>query len=113
MLLDAFMSAIWKELLLEIPDFKSYMTYMFEQKQTPSIVKNQSNLPDFIDSKVIPFDMLKAELFYPSRDENKATDALCTAMPVVMAEAVLVELRDMSKATHKRLSSGKRKFGGR
>ena len=32
------------------------MKYMFEEKQTPTIVKNQSNLPDFIDLKVLPFD---------------------------------------------------------
>ena len=112
MLSELFMCGIWTELLVEIPAFKLYMTYLFEEKQKPTINNNQSNLPDFIDSKVLPFDLLRAELFYPSRDENKATDTLCTTMAVVMAKAILVELRDTSKATHEHLSSGKEEKGG-
>ena len=65
------MCNIWAELLVEIPDFQSYMKYLFEEKQQPTINKNQSNLPNFMTSKVVPFDLLKAELFYPNRDEIK------------------------------------------
>ena len=113
MLSEFFMCNIWDELLLEIPEFQSYMNYLFEEKQQPTINKHQSNLPDFITSKVLPFDLLKAELFYPNRDENKVTDNLCTTMAVVMGKAILVELRDTTKATHEHLSSGKGEKGGR
>ena len=61
---------------------------------------------------MLPFDLLKAELLYPSRDGNKVTDTLCTTMAIVMAKAILVELRDTSKATHEHLSSGEGGKGG-
>ena len=86
---------------------------MFEQKETPTIVKNQSNPTDYDNSKVVSYDLLRAELIYFTQDENKATDTLCRAMAVELAEAILVELRDTTKAIHEYLSSAEGKLGGR
>ena len=40
-------------------------------------------------SQVIPMDVLKAELFYPERDENKATGDLVKRMAVNVADCIL------------------------
>ena len=64
-------------------------------------------------SRVLLFDKLKAELFYPERTENIATKALATKMAVEMASCLLTELRDPNKATSYYLSSGKGKFSWR
>ena len=61
-------------------------------------------------SRVLPFDKLKAELFYPERTENIATEALATNMAVDMAGCLLTELWDPNKATSDYLSSGEGKF---
>ena len=61
-------------------------------------------------SRVLPFDKLKAELFYPERTENIATKALATNMDVDMASFLLTELRDPKKATSDYISSGEVKL---
>jgi hypothetical protein len=45
-------------------------------------------------SSVLPFDLLKAELFYPSRKENVATNETVQKMAVEMAICFSTELRD-------------------
>jgi len=45
-------------------------------------------------SSVLPFDLLKAELFYPNRKENVATTSTVQKMAVEMAMCFLTELRD-------------------
>jgi hypothetical protein len=47
----------------------------------------------------LPFDQLKAELFYPVRDENKHTNTLVSTMAVKIADCLLQELNDPKKAT--------------
>ena len=59
---------------------------------------------------MIPFDMLKAELFYPTRKENVATTSTVQKMAVEMAECFLKELRDPKKATSDYLTSAEGKF---
>ena len=99
------MMVIFKQLLDTLPEFQLYMNFMFEIKEAPTIVKNQSNLMELNSLKVLPYDLLRAELFYPNQDENKATDIICKSMAVELAQAILVELRDPKKATHNYLSS--------
>jgi hypothetical protein len=76
------------------------MNYQFKEKQTPALD----------GSKVLPFDKLNAELFYPDRKENKATNELLKSMAVEVAECMLQELRDPAKATSDYLSSAEGKF---
>jgi hypothetical protein len=59
---------------------------------------------------VLPFDQLKAELFYPQRIENKATNNLVEKMSVEVAQCMLTELRDPKKATSDYLTSADGKF---
>ena len=50
-------------------------------------------------SRVLPFDKLKVELFYPESTENIAINALDTKIDVEMASCLLTELQDPKKAT--------------
>ena len=61
-------------------------------------------------SRVLPFDKLKAELFYPEMTENIATKALATNMAVYMDSCLLTELMYPKKATSDYLSSGEGKL---
>ena len=60
---------------------------------------------------MLPYDLLRAEVFFPAREENQATNTVCTNMAVELAQTILEELRDPKKATSDYLSSGKGKFG--
>ena len=61
-------------------------------------------------SRVLPFGKLKAELFYPERTENIATNALANKMNVEMASCLLTELWYPKKALSDYLSRCKDKF---
>ena len=62
------------------------------------------------ESKVLTFDTLKPELFYPSRVENQDTSPHVIKMAVELEKFFLVELRDPKKAISNYLSSAERKF---
>ena len=66
MLSNKFIMGIFEPLLDTFPQFQLYMTFIFEGKETPTIVKNQSNLMEFDNLKKLPYNLLKAELFYPN-----------------------------------------------
>ena len=53
----------------------------------------------------MPFDVLRAELFYPTRSDICQTELLVRQLTEKAATAFLVEFRDESKATHTYLSS--------
>ncbi len=57
------------------------------------------------DEKVLPWDDLRAAVFYPSRADIVQTHDLCCRLAVVAASTFLVEFQDTSKATHNYLSS--------
>jgi len=61
-------------------------------------------------SRCVPFDKVKAELYYPSREENQQTTNLVMKMAVEVSECMLMELRDPKKATSSYLSSADGKF---
>lgn len=65
------------------------MTYQYEHKQTEAID----------GSKVLPFDQLNAELFYPQRQENIETTATVNLMAIEVAETILKELQNPRKDT--------------
>ena len=45
-------------------------------------------------SRCVPFDKVKAELYYPSREENQQTTNLVMKMAVEVSQCMLMELRD-------------------
>ena len=61
-------------------------------------------------SKVLPFDKLKAELFYPSHLENQDTSTHVINIAVELANCLLSEIRDPKKATPNYLRSAERKL---
>ena len=61
-------------------------------------------------SQVIPMDLLKAELFYPQREENIATEATVKKMAIEVSDCLLTELRDPKKVTSNYLSSADGEF---
>ena len=61
-------------------------------------------------SRLLPFDKLKTELFYPERTDNITNTALATNMAVEMASCLMTELRDPKKEKSDYLSSGEGKL---
>ena len=64
---EKFMNEIFNEIYTDqdgndvpLPPLKEAMQYQYEVKQTPALD----------GSKLLPFDQLNAELFYPTRKEN-------------------------------------------
>ena len=84
--------------------------YGNEHKEMSAMIKNESNLTKFNNSKVLPYDLLRAELFFPAREENQATNIVCSSMAVELAQTILVEVRDSKKTTSDYLSSEQEKF---
>lgn len=104
---EDFMNEIFDDIYVDddgnaapLAPLKDAMGYTMEEKQSERLD----------GSKVLSFDLLNAELFYPERDENKATTALVEAMAREVAECMLTELRDTSKATSDYVSSIGGKF---
>ena len=55
-------------------------------------------------SRVIPMNVLKAELFFLQRNKNKETGDMVKRMAVEVADCILTELRDPKKVTSNYLS---------
>ena len=62
-------------------------------------------------SRVLTFDKLKAEFFYPESTDNISTKALATKMAVQMDGCLLTELWYPKKEKSDYLSSDEGKFG--
>ena len=83
-----------------LPPLVEAMEYQYERKQTNAID----------GSKVLPYDQLNTELFYPVKEVNKATTKTVEIMAVEIAECMLDELRDPKKATSNYLMYADDKF---
>jgi hypothetical protein len=93
---DFMMNNLFLDLSETIDPFKEYLEYVFEEKR--SIVGSSGD-------KVLPWDLLCAELFYPSRADVVQTLKLCSELAIIAAATFLAEFRDTAKATHNYLSS--------
>ncbi len=93
---EDFMNSIFDKLYTDehgnpapLPPLQEAMQYQYEVKQTNTVD----------GSKVLPYDQMNAEMFYPSRQENKDTTAIVEDMAAnEVAPAVLGELCDPKKA---------------
>ena len=74
--------------------------YQYEERQTPTID----------GSKALSMDQLNAELLYLDQKENVETTKIVQLMACEVAECILKELCDPSKATSDYLSSVEGKF---
>ena len=59
---------------------------------------------------MIPIDVLRAELFYPARDENKETTDMVKRMAAEVSDCIIAELQDPTKVTSNYLSSADGEF---
>ena len=89
MLSDDFMMSIFQSLKDDLPEFEEFLNFLLEHKETPTIIKNGSDLTDFNNLKVLSYDLLRVELFFPAREENQATNTVCTNMAVELAQTML------------------------
>ena len=63
MLDDDFMMNIFEPLARKINPFKEYLTYMFEEQQSFPVGSQAE------EDKVYPYDLLRAELYFPTRKD--------------------------------------------
>ena len=96
-----FMFSIWDEIVLLLPPFGDYLTYMYETKLQAlagsSIAEHQ-------------FARLRDELFKPKLEDNIKSTAGAVELGVIVATDFLEELRDPKKATSRHLSSAEGKL---
>ena len=96
---EKFMMQMFDKLTRKIPPFKQYLTYMFDEKS--------SNLvgPCTKEERVLPWDMVRTELFYPTRVDMLETTSVVPELASEAGAIFRVEFRDKGKATAKYLSS--------
>ena len=93
---ETFMSGIFDNIYIDadgntcpLPPLQDAMQYQYEEKLTNAID----------GSKVLPYDQINAEMFYPTRQENKDTTAMVEDMAMnALAPAIIKECRDPKKA---------------
>ncbi len=106
-----FMMHIFDNIRDDLPPFDKYLTYMFEEKLNSSTKeKFGTTKAEFDDLKVVGFDLLIQELFYPERKENKDTKDLVIEMAVVAADSWMTEFTDPLKATSDYLTKAEGKY---
>ena len=100
LLLDEdFMMNIFKDISDKVPPFKEYLLFMFTEKRSNPLCSRSK------DDKVLPYDLLRAMMFFPTRvDIRQSQDQSCRLAEVAACRFV-VEFRDESKATAAYLNS--------
>jgi hypothetical protein len=99
MLNDDFVMNVFSKFQEKIDPFDEYLMFLFEEKLMNPIGGSTS-----VDDKMIPFDLMRAELFYPTKMENRQTHQFCCRLTEEIASTILAELRDPRKATSQYLS---------
>ena len=97
---EDFMMGLFSEISDKVDPFKAYLEYMFEEKLGNIVVNSKDE-----EDKVLPYDEIRAAVFYPNRKDIIQTDTLCRELAVTAATAFLIEFRDERKATSTYLSS--------
>jgi hypothetical protein len=83
---EDFMMGIFFKISEKVDPFQAYLSDMFKEKLSPNISRSTS-----IDDKVLPFDQIRAAVFYPDRVNIIQTQKLCKEIGVDAASAFLVE----------------------
>ena len=92
-----FMMDMFLEYRNELPPMEEYWEFMFKKKQM-SIVARRSG------TKVVQYARICDQLFDPTRTTHKATTKRMIVLAKIAADAIITELEDKKKATHKYLS---------
>ena len=99
MLDEEFMMNIFKPIANKVKPFEDYLTMMFEEKTSYPMCSFNEN------DKVLPCDLLKLQLFYPTRVDIRESHEFTCCLGEVALSRFVVEFRDPSKATSSYLSS--------
>ena len=91
-----FMMNLFDDIAEEIPEFKEFLTYEFEKKQTEFIASSET--------QSIPYSKLIDELFNPQDDDNKDSTVILEKVGSLGIETFVGEIEDETKATNKYLS---------
>ena len=98
------------EIIDDVPPIRKYLTRTFEEKTHATINKADNTIQDYNNSKVVSYEVIIDEIFYPEREENKETKDLVLKLAKEVALVWLRELRDPKKATSDYLSSIEGKY---
>ena len=93
-----FMMGIFGELTHELPEFNTYMTWYFEEKESNPIGSSS------IAQHVLSVDKGTEMLFYPTERQNMQTNELCSILAAGLASCLILELEDPRKANSDYLS---------
>ena len=97
---EEFVMHIFASLYDELPPFKEYLDYHFEEKEGNVIGSRKE------EARVLVIDEAMAELFWPQRIENRQTTEFCWELAVGVATTLLTELTDPKKSTHNYINDG-------
>jgi hypothetical protein len=94
------MMDMFVEIANKVDPFAEYLDFMFTEKQSKRISRSQLE-----NDKVLPYNKLSAEIFYPTRINIRQTKSVSCLLAEEAASTFLAEFRDTSKATASYLSS--------
>ena len=87
-----FMMGIFADLQKEMPEFNTYMTWFFEEKECNTIGSSSKS------QRVSSVDRGAEMLFYPTEKQNMQTNELCTTLAAGLATCLILELEDPRNA---------------
>ena len=93
-----FMMGIFGVLQTEFPEFNTYMTWYFEEKEYNPIGSTSKA------QRVLSIDKGTEMLFYPTEKQNMQTNELCSTLAAGLASCLILELEDPRKANYGYLS---------
>jgi hypothetical protein len=93
---ESYMMHIFDEIADELPEFRDFLKYQFEDKKTEFIKSS--------NTKSVPYKMLLKELFHPADQDNKDSTPMLEEVAAIAIEAIKIELENENKATYKYLS---------
>ena len=96
---EDFMMEMFKKLTKKLPPLREYLDFMFNEKRS-GLVGSCTK-----EDRILPWDLLKSELFYPTRKDVLQTNSFCPDLASEAACIFRIEFRDETKATAKYLSS--------
>ena len=100
---ESFMMNIFLEYADELPPLKEYFNLLYDKKQMRVVARKDG-------TKVVHFARIRQTLFSPVRKSDRDTKPRVMELTKIAADALLAELRDEKKATHKYLSRFGQKY---
>ena len=101
---EDYMMDMFSSIAIKVDPLAEYLEFMFTEKQSKSAAGCKSD-----DKNILPYDKLRAELFYLSRIDFWQTDGIVSCLGEEAVRTFLIEFWDTSKVTSAYLSS----FGGK